>query len=348
MKHLSEIFNITDFEAHITNGNISKRKHPKHDLYVLNYTNKVQYEQIWDNITLKCRGLIINDKYEIVADCLEKFFNYEEIENKNIKIDLCQDFIITDKLDGSYLSVFNYNNEIIFSTRGSFESEQAIEAQKIWNEKYSNVIIPENTTLIFEIIYPENRIVVNYGNARDLFLLTILGKSFKHPFNEVKRFYCHDFKNIRNVIKRDNAEGFVVYGCRTGQRFKLKYDEYCRLHKIMTGISEKTIWEWLKEGIDYKTILEKCPDEMYKWVDLTVYTINSLYIGVDFACKMLTTDCLKDAITKKDFALNVQKLVRQKEFWPIIFLMYDKKEYAEYIWKIVKPKTTKTFKIPKD
>ena len=87
---------------------------------------------------------------------------------------------------------------------------------------------------------------------------------------------------------------------------------------------------------------------MYKWVDLTVYTINSLYIGVDFACKMLVTDCLRDAITKKDFAINVQKLVRQKEFWPIIFLMYDKKEYAEYIWKIVKPKTTKTFKVPKD
>lgn len=51
--------------------------------------------------------------------------------------------------------LFNYNNEWIISTRGSFESEQAIHATEILNTKYKDVIpnLNKELTYLFEIIY---------------------------------------------------------------------------------------------------------------------------------------------------------------------------------------------------
>lgn len=137
-------------EKYVEDGFISKRKHPKYDLWIYNYTAKTAYERFWNDLTLQCRGLILDKDYNVIARPFKKFFNYEE--NKHTAT---ADFNIYEKLDGSLGIVFFYSGEWIIATRGSFESEQAIkgaELLKKYNLDLLNMIAPRHTWL-FEIIY---------------------------------------------------------------------------------------------------------------------------------------------------------------------------------------------------
>ena len=56
------------------------QKHPMFDLWILNYSKTTQYGRLWDEITLSCRGLVVNGAGTIVAHPFRKFFNKEEHE----------------------------------------------------------------------------------------------------------------------------------------------------------------------------------------------------------------------------------------------------------------------------
>ena len=77
--------------------------------------------------------------------------------------------------------MFHYKGKRIFCTRGSFFSEQALKAEEIFNRKYSDQDVMRECTYCFEIIYPKNKIVVDYDKTEDLILLCITHvKSAKH------------------------------------------------------------------------------------------------------------------------------------------------------------------------
>ena len=69
---------IETLEKYYNEGLIFKQTHPTLDLTIWNYSQKVQYEKLWDEVTVQCRGLVTNSKGEIVARPFKKFFNYEE------------------------------------------------------------------------------------------------------------------------------------------------------------------------------------------------------------------------------------------------------------------------------
>ena len=77
------------------------------------------------------------------------------------------------KFDGSLIIVSEGGKYI--ATRGSFESEQAEMAKKIIKEKgYS---FNKHLTYLFELIHPNNRIVVDYGDSIKLVLLGVIETS---------------------------------------------------------------------------------------------------------------------------------------------------------------------------
>src|SRR5690606_32826127 len=69
------------------------------------------------------------------------------------------------------------------ATRGSLSSEQAKRAEQILT-KYDMTEIPTNFTILAEIIYPENKIVVNYGNEEKL---VVLGAYDRDKLEELSR-----------------------------------------------------------------------------------------------------------------------------------------------------------------
>jgi RNA ligase len=128
-------------------GLLYKQTHPSLPLIIWNYTEKVQFENLWDNITLMTRGLVTDFDGNIVARPFEKFFNMEE--NKYIPT---PEFEVYEKMDGSLGVAFYYNDKWIIATRGSFVSDQAIEAMELI-KKYPVENLNKKNTYLFEIIY---------------------------------------------------------------------------------------------------------------------------------------------------------------------------------------------------
>ncbi len=331
----------------IKEGYVKETKHPTEDIYIYNYAKKTQYESIWNEVTIKCRGMIMDKNGKILERPFERFFNLGELEGRNISIPL-EDFEVYDKLDGSLGILYWIGDKPFIATRGSFNSEQAIHGTEILYKKYSHLFdrLSKSKTYLFEIIYPQNRVVVDYGKMDDIILIgvkdTITGIDL--PMRELEFPLVKTFKGIKDFreltkLEEENKEGFVIK-FNSGFRMKIKYDEYVRLHRILTNVSNKSIWELLSKGEDLRELIEKVPDEFYDWVKQTEEDLLSKYKTIEDQCKKVfkSEDEFK---SRKELALYVQK----QKYPPILFKMSDGKDYKEYVWKLIKPEYAKPFKV---
>jgi len=331
-------------------GLLYKQTHPTLPLTIWNYTPAVQYGEKWDEVTLQCRGLVTGTEGNVVARPFKKFFNIEE--NKHTPT---QDFEVFDKMDGSLGIMFKYNGEMICATRGSFTSDQSKWMSEFAQKYNYQDIIVEGFTYLFEIIYPENRIVVNYDGQERLVLLGIIntetGEELPHNelfegFDVVKKYDgVRDYSELKGKVEQ-NSEGFVVR-FSNGDRMKIKGEEYLRLHKIMTNVSTTGVWELLSNGGDINQFLKDVPDEFYKkvkdYADLLKYSFYRV-----------SEDCGKSHYyfrygkysdkeiepTRKQFAEHVMNH-GHPPYRAVMFAMWDGKPYEKLIWNIIKPEWKK-------
>lgn len=140
--------------TYIDNNLIIANKHLEYDIWILNYSPKVQSKKFWDEYTISARGLVVDKEGNILARPFQKFFNFEEHDPS--EIDMSLEYEIFEKVDGSLIILFYYEPHMqwIVASRGSFISEQALEAQKMLNAKL-NILdkLNKNFTYLFEIIY---------------------------------------------------------------------------------------------------------------------------------------------------------------------------------------------------
>lgn len=329
-------------------GLLYKQVHPSLPLTIWNYSEKCQYEGLWDEVTLMCRGLVTDNEGNIVAKPFDKFFNIEEG-----KFEPTENFEVFEKMDGSLGIVFWYEGQWVVATRGSFTSDQAIKAREILR-KYNTDIMFRHLTFCFEIIYPENRIVLDYGDDEKLVLLGTFDKNGKeydvemwreYGFDVVKKYDgINDYKELKQMVKNDQ-EGFVVK-FSNGDRVKVKGAEYLRLHKIMTNVTTTGVWEYLKNGEDVLELLKDVPDEFYKKIQNYVKELRYGYFqisedaGKKFDGKMYGKYNDKEPIEdRKEFAEWV--LTQPKHMSGILFRMFDKKDYSEIIWNLIRPEFKK-------
>lgn len=69
---------LPQIQANIDYGWISKRKHPQLDYWILNYTQKAQIDWEWNSVTTICRGLIVDQDWNIIARPFKKFFTLDQ------------------------------------------------------------------------------------------------------------------------------------------------------------------------------------------------------------------------------------------------------------------------------
>lgn len=340
--------NLDTLVKYRDDGWLLSQNHPTLPLIIWNYSQTTQYENYWDEITLSCRGLVTNDKGNIVARGFNKFFNIEEG-----KFEPTENFEVWEKMDGSLLLVFWYEGQWVVATRGSFTSDQSIKGIELL-KKYNTDIMFRHLTFCFEILFPQNRVVVDYGDYEGLVLLGTFDKNGKeydvemwreYGFDVVKKYDgIKDFKELKAMVK-DDQEGFVVK-FTNGDRVKIKGVEYLRLHKIMTNMSTTAVWECLKNGDDIETLLKDVPDEFYKKIKDYVRDLRYAHFQISERAGKLHDGFrygkygdVDPEPSKKEFAEFVFK--QQKVLQPVMFAMWDKKNYDEIIWRIIRPEFKK-------
>lgn len=300
------------------------------NLRVLKYTPETVFSKNWNKYTLQCRGLVVNSDWEIVARPFDKFFNYDEPE-ADFNFDDLKDVVsISEKMDGSLGVVFYYNDKWNVNTPGSFVSEQAVWAQNWIDsnlELFSN--LDKSYTYMFEIIYPENRIVVDYKGLNSLILLgarhTENGKYLnlsliEYPY-KVKIYSKEEFNSMWENKELDNFEGFVISYFKNGKfkQVKFKFKNYFLLHKLLTSFTIGNIYEVVKTG-NINEYLEIVPDEFFSIIEKEIKDAESVYNNLKYDLNNLWIELSKEIHFSnyeisseyyKNMALLIKKSIRQ-------------------------------------
>ena len=333
-----------DLNAHRqleTAGYLQIGRHPSAPLLIHNYSQSAQYERHWIAETLMSRGLITDLEGRVVARPFGKFFNLEE--HIGLMGDLpAEPFEVYEKMDGSLGILFHWEGKAQIATRGSFESDQAIRANQIFRAKYAHLQLDPDVTYLLEIIYPENRIVVDYDGLEDLVLLGMIHTNSGQELElvDVGLPLVRRYDGIRDLealkaIQEANKEGFVVR-FQSGLRVKVKFDEYVRLHRILTGVNARTVWESLQAGNGLEAFLESVPDEFYKWVRSVEADLRDRFAALDLQCQQE----FKHFESRKEAAEYYLQHTSQPA---IMFRMLDARPYDEIIWKLIRPEFQKPF-----
>ena len=251
-------------------------------------------------------------------------------------------------------SVPRKTGEWILATRGSFTSPQAIKGKEILDRHDISAWRKDNTYL-FEIIYPENRIVVDYKGEEKLVVLGAIHTETGEEIPDSSLFWTQDsgfevvttyktwgetYDLLKEEIQKDR-EGYVIK-FKNGFRMKIKGEEYKRLHKILTNISNRDIFEYVKENKPLDEILDKVPDEFYNWVKETKEHFEQQFktMDRDYTRTYKTIIDINGITNKKAFA----NYALSYKHSAILFAMYDNKRYDHIIWKLLYPTYSKPFK----
>lgn len=329
----------------IEGGYVARTEHPEcPGLWIHNYTPKAQFKRMWNETTMQCRGLITLHE-QVVSRPFRKFFNLGEHDGPVPE----GPFDVYEKLDGSLGVSYFMNGVPRIATRGSFTSDQAKWATRylLSNHAAEAQRMDPQYTYLFEIIYPENRIVVDYGSREELALLAVIHteSGVEQPRADVERW---GFPLVRaygsetdpqSLAAREepNAEGFVIHWPGDGLRLKVKFAEYVRLHRLLTGVTPRFIWEQLRDGNDIDVMKANVPEEFAAWIDERVTALRGQYRVIETAA----LEAFRDLGDRKRNA----ELYKQQPWPQILFAMLDGKPYDGMIWKLLYPPPARAFRM---
>ena len=321
---------------------ISRRKHPDLPIWIHNYTPAAQFTLIaeWTPAMCDCRGLILDEDGDVVARPFRKFWNYEQVLDR---IPTNEPFSVWEKLDGSLGIVCWYGDELVVATRGSFESDQAR-----WAHNHMKDVseIKRGLTYLFEIIYPENRIVVDYGDRRDMPLLAVLDAHGEHhpAFGEWSASKARCFDGLTELdklseIATPGEEGFVIRWS-SGFMAKVKFLEYKRLHRLITQCSTRTIWELLRTGKDTSELLERVPADFQSWAREQINGMEERHNYLTGWARTQFVAIESAGQSRKEFA----ETAKIQEHPSLLFALLDGKPIDDMVWKLVEPKWSTPFR----
>lgn len=356
--------NLLKLQTYIDNKLISVQKHPDFELFIYNYTQRCQFQGAWDEMTKMCRGLIADCNGTVVARPFDKFFNLDEDQ---VCLPNGLNFTARDKMDGSLGILYKRPDGLLaLATRGSFTSDQAVAGTEMLYEAIVDnpkLVFKDNLTYLFEIIYPENRIVVDYKGQRKLVFLGARNIETGEIILPEKTDLLNLFESAALVYNyetpRNDAEGVVLYYAN-GYMCKVKYAEYVRLHRLITDVTARRVWECLKSGTGTKEMLERVPEEFSTWVKATTKKLSHQFESIMAQTKRDYKDIIDSVViavppqlvgrkvfeyhdfnhVKSNVNKRLYELFSQKENTDILLARYHgmkPDKLAELVWDKIRP-----------
>ena len=343
---------LIKFEEQMALGNITFQTHPSLPLRIFKYSKQAVFTQAWNEVTLICRGLAVDDVGNVVVNCMPKFYNNSQPEAEAV-LSRTSNLVyeVFDKMDGSLLQMANWKGQLIITSSGSFDSPQVRKAAEMLKNKYAHYRIKDGFTYVFEIIYKDNRIVLNYGDKEVLTLLAVRDTEtgYEVSYDDICEQYPDwdlverinkTIPQITEELPHDsfiNKEGYVVKFAN-GDRVKYKYDKYVALHKTISGISDKWVHANLRDGLDYRQSAVDIPDELDDWIKETIAKYKQKFHAKMVEVDAVWRETVNHSTIRRDQAMYV--LANHKTNAKMVFGLLDSRDISKMIWDILEPKGT--------
>lgn len=307
-------------------------KHPTEDLFGFKY-NQIDANRSCP-IVRECRGIVLEfPSWNLIAKGFNRFFNLGEFPDEQAAFDW-NNFLCTNKEDGSLILLYHWNGSWHVNTSGSFGLGQAgIHPSFSWQElfwdamggkdHYTDGLLNSYFTYIFELCTPYNKVVRAYKKPAVFLLSLFSGEDEADMFqtrNEADRLGIpipdtsvltgpNGKESILSWLKveesRDRTfEGFVLRD-RNNYRIKVKTPSYLALHHIKDNgniLIPKRLVALVLGGADIRELTSVMPEitSALQEVDLSINgAIHDVVIAWGSNLHLES---------QKDFALKVKDL----------------------------------------
>ncbi len=335
---------LQELHDFVANGYCTRRRHARLPLWIYNYSQRTQFDfkaHDWPDVLRDARGLVLDEEGHIVARGFAKFFNLSQLTAlPNGPPEFWE------KVDGSLILMFVYEGQRVFSTRGSFESDQALWAHSWFSQNAPHYTPPAGETVLMEAVYPGNRIVVDYAGLEELVSLgsvdlhgvdTATWLALPEPIRRARFYGTQD----PHTIPETEGEGFVLRW-PDGTRAKVKLDEYVRLHRLIFGTSTKTIWAALRAGETPDETTVDLPVELRDWIRDQTALQRANHAAVRAEVQGFVDQAQGLGLIegpRKEFAAWVTSHpeIKKRGLSGLVFRMADGRESTDEIWRCVEP-----------
>lgn len=215
---------LDELKEYAQTSDLVQMKDVGNGLHVLKYKRKVFYDGLWNEYLEECRGLIVDDDFNIVAYPFTKIYNYG-IEKQAPEIYSDEMVQAMRKVNGFMVAVTWYKGDILVSTTGSIDSDYVKMAKELiephihrYRETCSKY---PKYTFMFECVHRNDPHII--PEKEGMYLLGARLKNLGSPIS-TDFFDHHEFgaeyvekmyapmEYIEILAKHVKHEGFVIYG----------------------------------------------------------------------------------------------------------------------------------------
>ena len=287
-----------------------------------------------DSIYRNCRGTVIDMKCgELVLLPFRKFFNIGEISETSLsvvaeKLKNAHIVEITDKMDGSMISVTQYHGEIFLAGSGSLTEEKNSrlkEARYYLLEGYKALCSDwQEYTFMFELIGKEPQIVQYPRDKWGLYLtgarrksdgelltyskLKYLAGTYHIPMVNIESLSFNEILEKRKDYSCLEKEGWVLRVDDT--LYKVKCEDFASMHRLASTNPNGILNLWREGKLDdiksrmsdsMREYVERYTDRFHIYARRMTEEINSLYSKYS------------DIDDMKEFALAIKNLDKKTQ-----------------------------------
>ena len=307
----------------------------------------------WNKNNLHFRSSVWNYDGELISASFPKFFNWGEQPDLSPVPNSLKNATVVEKLDGSTLIVSKYKGQYILRTRGTVDASTMANGHELelFKEKFLKSLTHDtpdtwNVSILFEWVSPINKIVLNYGEEPDWYIVGIVNHSDYSLFTQseldmwskkygFKRPVTYTFPSVDDLIKDVDTwkgkEGVCVYSKNDQSIHKVKGADYLKCHAFRGNATfENTIEMFFEFDMpsyqDFEIkLIEKFDFECYQMVRGYISTI---------------CDGFKEVLNIVDgmnrFTNKIRSLSTRKEQAIAVFTSYGKESNrSSYIFTIL-------------
>ena len=224
----------------IANSRYIRVKKLPNNIMSLNFTQDVFYNAIWNSITIKARGLFVDQfSGKVVARSYDKFFNFGQQGEREEELENLVYPVRVSKKENGFLGILSWDlrtESFIFATKSTTGGDCVPLFKDIWKdvapetkEKLESILKKEKMSALFEVCHPEDVHIIDYKKEKRLFLLDFVKNELHfsgEDFISTSKHFLQMFKDLMKKETDKHLEIIEHFCVNSKEEFLNKIEKY--------------------------------------------------------------------------------------------------------------------------